>query len=203
VVSAATVLHLVRHGESTWNLARRVQGQSPAAGALTPLGRAQAAAAAELLAELAPHARLVVFSDLPRARETALIVAGGLGLPMRCDPGLRELSFGRLEGLHLDDGVTEGTVQDAVDRVWREPRRPAPGGESVLDLHRRVHATLSRLAADLGDREAVLVTHGGPIRVATADSIDDVRHRPVSNASVTQLSVAAPAMPAWRWRHAS
>jgi len=67
-------------------------------------------AAVELLAELAPRARLVVSSDLPRARETALIVAGGLGLPLRWDPGLREQDLGALEGRTLDRGGQEDAV---------------------------------------------------------------------------------------------
>jgi broad specificity phosphatase PhoE len=187
-----TVLRLVRHGQSTWNLARRIQGQSPAAGPLTALGRAQVRTTGELLAESTPGAAVVVSSDLGRARESALIIAATLGVPMRCEPGLRERSFGDLEGRCLDDPFGEGTVEDAVEHLWADPWHRAPGGESVLELHRRVHSTLARLAATWPGAEIVLVSHGGVIRVAAAERAEDVGHRSVPNASVTTLRMAAP-----------
>ena len=199
-MSAAAVLHLVRHGESGWNAARRVQGQSPEAPSLTAHGRAQARAAVELLAELAPHARLVVSSDIDRARETALIVAAGLGLPVRWDPGLREQDLGALEGMTFDDELDGLRVGDIVNGLWTNPDRRPRGGESIRDLHRRVHATLARIAAGMPAWDLVVVTHGGPIRVARVPSADGLRRLPVENASVTRVAVAAPA---WRSRRAS
>ena len=200
-MSPTSANHLVRHGESGWNAERRVQGQSAHAPALTALGRAQARTAAELLAELAPQARLVVSSDLPRARETALVVALALGLPLRRDPGLREQRLGELEGRRVDDPEGGGTVAEAVAALWREPWRRPPGGESVGDLHRRIHAALGRLAGGAA-AGLIVVTHGGPIRVATAASVAAVRYLPVGNASVTTLAVPAPAA-AWWGRRAS
>ena len=200
MVNGGTVLHLVRHGESGWNLARRVQGQSVEAPSLTALGRAQARAAVELLAELAPRARLVVSSDLPRARETALIVAGGLGLPLRWDPGLREQDLGALEGRTLDDARGGMTVADTVEGLWTHPDRRPRGGESIRDLHRRVHAALARIAAETAAADLVVVTHGGPIRVARVQSADGLTRLPVANASVTRVTVPAPA---WRAQRAS
>jgi broad specificity phosphatase PhoE len=200
VVTGATILHLVRHGESGWNAARRVQGQSAEAPSLTAQGRAQARAAVELLSELAPHARLVVSSDIDRARETALIVAAGLGLPLRWDPGLREQDLGELEGMTFDDELDGVRVADIVDGLWTDPDRRPRGGESIRDLHRRVHATLARIAAGISAPEVVAVTHGGPIRVARVPSADGLRRTAVENASVTRVTVAAPA---WHSRRAS
>jgi probable phosphoglycerate mutase len=200
VTTTADVLHLVRHGESGWNVARRVQGQSPEAPSLTAHGRAQASAAVELIAELAPHARLVVSSDIPRARETALIVAAGLGLPLRWDAGLREQNLGVLEGREFDEEVAGVRVADTVDGLWAHPDRRPSGGESIRDLHRRVHATLVRLAGRMPAAEVVVVTHGGPIRVARVATADGLRRLPVENASVTRVAVPAPA---WRSQRAS
>lgn len=199
-MSAGTVLHLVRHGESGWNAARRVQGQSPDAPSLTARGRAQASAAVELLAELAPRARLVVASDIARARETALIVAAGLGLPVRWDPGLREQDLGTLEGRPLDDELDGIRVADIVEGLWTDPDRRPRGGESIRDLHRRVHATLVRIAGETAAADLVVVTHGGPIRVATVPTADGLTRRPVENASVTRVRIPEPA---WRARRAS
>jgi probable phosphoglycerate mutase len=199
-VTGATVLHLLRHGESGWNAARRVQGQSPDAPSLTALGRAQASTAVELLTELVPRARLVVASDIPRARETALIVAAGLGVPLRWDSGLREQNLGVLEGRSLDEEVGGVRVADTVEGLWTHPDRRPRGGESIRELHRRVHATLARLAGDLPAAEVVVVTHGGPIRVARFAAADGLRRLPVENASVTRVAVPTPA---WRGLRAS
>jgi probable phosphoglycerate mutase len=192
-------LWLVRHGQSRWNVAGRIQGQSYRAGSLTPTGRAQAEQTAGQLAGDAPDAVVVVASDLARAAETAAIIAGRLGLPLEFDRGLREQNLGVLEGTSSvePDGQT-----DVLDQLWDEPYRLAPGGESVAAMYDRVHRTLRRLAADRPGAELIVVTHGGPVRVATVASLPPPGmplHRPaVGNASITpwpglaQTEMAAP-----------
>lgn len=69
----ASTLWLVRHGESGWNVAGRIQGQSPAAPGLTATGREQASHAALELARRAPRIPLIVASDLTRTTETSEI----------------------------------------------------------------------------------------------------------------------------------
>ncbi|WP_236791377.1 histidine phosphatase family protein [Amycolatopsis sp. GM8] len=181
------LLHLVRHGESEWNLAGRVQGQSPEAGALTPRGLDQAARAAAALAERAAGA--IFSSDLPRARQTAEVIAAALGLPVREDPRLREQNLGFLEGKRFADPLDGGVVQDEIDRLWREPWRRPRGGESITDLYERIHATLDEYAKR--DGELILVAHGGPVRVATTSADPRLREPvprvEVGNATVTTL----------------
>jgi len=165
-------LWLVRHGQSTWNVAGRIQGQSPRAGSLTPAGRDQAELAARQLAGLAPGARGVVASDLARTAETAAIIAGRLGLPLEFDPRLREQDLGRLEGTRsvADDGP-RGSTGDVIDQFWDDPYRRPPGGETVAELYKRVHGALSGLAEGRPGIDLIVVTHGGPVRVATADRL--------------------------------
>lgn len=187
------VLHLVRHGESEWNLAGRVQGQSPEAGALTPRGLDQAARTASLLAERHPHAAAIFSSDLPRARQTADVIAGVLGLPVHEDPQLREQNLGALEGRRFADPLDGGTVQDVIDQLWREPWQRPAGGESITGMYERVHMALTRYGEHCG-RELILVAHGGPVRVAvtTADPRlrEPVPRVAVGNATVTTLDLS-------------
>jgi 2,3-bisphosphoglycerate-dependent phosphoglycerate mutase len=188
-----TVLHLVRHGESEWNLAGRVQGQSPLAGPLTATGRAQALVTARLIEREHPHAEAIFCSDLGRARETADIIAGVLGLPVKADPALREHQLGAFEGRRFADPLGDGTVEAEIDGLWRHPDRQAPDGESVTDLYVRVHEALDGYAAQYPDGELVLVAHGGVVRVATAPEDPrlggPVPRRPVANATVTTLQL--------------
>jgi probable phosphoglycerate mutase len=188
------VLHLVRHGESEWNLAGRPQGQSPEAGALTARGREQAARTAGLLAGRHPRADAIFSSDLPRARETADVIAGVLGLPVQEDPWLREQNLGCLEGRRLADPLDGRTVEEVIDRLWNEPWRRPEGGESITDLYERVHTALTRYAGEHAGRELILVAHGGPVRVATTAADPRLREPvprvAVGNATVTTLDRA-------------
>ena len=184
------MMWLVRHGQSAWNVANRIQGQSPRAGSLTPAGRDQADLAARQLAALVPDGQLIVASDLARTAETAAIIAGRLGLPLEFDPSLRELDLGELEGTSSveADGRSGGTT-DVIDRFWDDPYRRPPGGETVAELYHRIQGALARLAGSWPGADLIVVTHGGPVRVATAASLpppgSPLPRGPVANASIT------------------
>lgn len=156
----ATRLHFVRHGQSTWNLAGRAQGQTSHV-PLTPTGRRQARAAATALAGF--DARLLLTSDLVRARQTAEILAHELRLPATPEPALREQSLGSLEGRLAADLAPEHPPRDVPVSAVRWG-----GGESVADVHARVGGLLRRLLVAGPPREVVLVSHGETIRVAVA-----------------------------------
>lgn len=185
------VLHLVRHGESEWNLAGRVQGQSPEAGGLTARGLDQAARTAGVLAGRHPGATAIFSSDLLRARQTADVLAEVLDLPVREDFRLREQNLGALEGARFLDPLGGGSVQDTIDRLWREPWRRPEGGESITDLFGRVRSTLDWYAREYEEEELILVAHGGPVRVATTSADPRLREPvprvEVGNATVTTL----------------
>ena len=157
-------LFIVRHGESGWNRMDLIQGQSPAAAGLTGRGRADAAAAAARLAD--SGATVILASDLRRARETAVPIAAALGVPTRLEPRLRERDLGAAEGRPAAD-VTPAETGFADERVTDPDARPS-GGESIRELYERVTGLLGELAACAPDGRIVLVTHGGPVRVALA-----------------------------------
>src|SRR5215475_13408168 len=94
-------LYFIRHGETDWNAARRLQGRNDVP--LNALGRRQATQCGELLGKLfsasggAPQHFAFTSSPLSRARETMDILRAALGLPQKgyaTDPRLAELSFG-------------------------------------------------------------------------------------------------------------
>src|ERR1700712_625491 len=89
-------IHLVRHGQSEWNVSGRLQGQTPHP-RLSRLGDAQALAVAR---ELAAHPIKAGFpSDLVRAVQTAAPIASAVGVPAVIEVRLREQGMGRLEGM--------------------------------------------------------------------------------------------------------
>jgi len=182
---AVTTLHLVRHGQSEWNVSRRLQGQV-AHVPLTPLGLEQSHAAARALAGrdiVAVHS-----SDLLRARQTAEVIGTALGLSVDLDEGLREQSYGVLEGRPSADVLAE----DPYD--FADPQASAPGGESIRDVHDRLGRCLDRYLRRYEGRECVLVSHGDAIRIGLAwlagRAPADVPWHETSNGSVTTVPVA-------------
>lgn len=155
-----TVLHLVRHGQSEWNVAGRLQGQT-AHVRLTDTGRDQARAAAIRLQEQSVAA--VYSSDLARAAETAAIIADRMGLDVLTMPGLRERAYGYFEG-QLSTDVLAATV----DADWTDPDLRIGGGESTRDLFRRIGQTLTAILEKHDKETVVIVSHGDTIRVAAA-----------------------------------
>lgn len=163
------ILHLVRHGQSTWNLERRLQGQQMDV-PLTELGREQAAQAGERLA--ASDAGIVWSSDQRRAVETAEFIAERLRIPLRTTPLLREQALGELEGKSYDELRPEPVPAglDISEVRWG-------GGESVADVHARLGAFVDELA-NLVDEEVVVVSHGDTLRILLA-VLDGRSHREV------------------------
>lgn len=154
-------VYLVRHGQSEWNVRRLTQGQTPHP-PLTSLGREQSRAAAEAILEDLDGgpAGLIVTSDLARAVETAEILAARLQAPVERDARLREQSLGWLEGRGYDE-----TWAFAERHDWSDPTLPVAGGESLMDVYRRMAAVLAEVGPET---PTVLVSHGDSIRVAVA-----------------------------------
>lgn len=150
-------LVLWRHGQTTFNVERRFQGQSDIP--LNDAGRRQAAEAARFLAALHPTA--IYSSDLSRASATADALARLTGLTVQLDKDLRERGGGSWEGL------TEGEIRERfpVERVTWSP----PDGEPAEAVADRATAALQRIAGGLsGGATAVVVSHGAALGMATA-----------------------------------
>jgi probable phosphoglycerate mutase len=182
----ATRIVAIRHGETAWNAASRLQGQLDIP--LNALGRAQAATLAGALHDEGLAA--VYASDLARAWHTAQALAGPLGLPLVADAGLRERGFGLLEGLtytEIDHRWPE------LGRRWRsrEPGFAPEGGESLITFQARCVAVVSRLAAGHAGQTIALVCHGGVLdclyRAATGVPLDAPRSWVLGNAGINRL----------------
>jgi len=154
-------LILVRHGDAHAGFYGPIAGPIGCKG-LTPLGRQQAEALRDHLAETGRVAAdALIASVLPRAIETATIIAPGLGLELSSqDSDLSEVLTGEADGMDWADyNATYGSFDMEV-----EPDRPfAPGGDSWNGFHGRVAATLDRLAREYDGRTVVAVCHAGVI----------------------------------------
>jgi broad specificity phosphatase PhoE len=154
-------LVLVRHGDAYAGFEGVIAGQRGCRG-LTPLGRQQAQALRRHLADTGRiRADVLLASVLPRAIETAEIIASGLGMrAVRQDCDLCEVHTGEADGLAWTDYESRYGWFD----MEVEPARVfAPGGESWTSFHERVHRLFGRLAVEFTDQTAVAVCHAGVI----------------------------------------
>lgn len=182
----ATRIIAVRHGETAWNVDTRIQGHLDIA--LNDTGHWQARQVARALAD-EPLAA-VYTSDLQRAHATAQAIAQASGAPLVAEPGLRERSFGELEGRTFAEIEAELPEQA---RRWRQrdPHFAPTGGETLVQLRERIAATTHRLAAQHTEQLIVLVAHGGVLdmlyRLATGLDLQAPRTWLVTNASINRL----------------
>lgn len=186
-----TELVLIRHGETDWNRAHRIQGhrQIP----LNALGLRQAQATAAGLA--GESCTALYSSDLLRARQTADAVAAVTGLAVVEHAGLREWDLGLLAGETHESAARRVPEAYALFRD-KVPDVVIPGGESIRQRYTRVVATVEAIAAAHGGGRVVVVTHGGPLddcyRRATGMPLEAPRDFPLFNAAVSRVRVAPP-----------
>jgi broad specificity phosphatase PhoE len=186
--TARPALWLVRHGESTWNIAGLAQGHNDEA-ELTERGLRQAADAAAQFGYR--PVRAIYASDLRRAQQTAAAFAAVLGLPVYADTRLRERSLGDLEG--TAHKVIGPSATGLADGLVVDPDVRPPGGESVRDLYQRAAEFCHDLAAGLreGGGDVLVIAHGGTVRVIDAYlngvTVDQMAWRPVDNATIVRI----------------
>lgn len=183
-----TRICLVRHGETAWNAARRIQGHCDIP--LNANGVAQARAAANGLQREAFAA--VYSSDLVRARHTADAIGCLLHVPVQPCTDLRERHFGVFQALTHDE-CRRHYPADYGRLVAREPDFDPPGGESLARLARRVRRCIDDLARRHRGDSLLLVTHGGVLdavyRHATGRPLREPRNFALPNAACNWIEV--------------
>lgn len=158
-----TTVVVVRHGETDWNRHGRMQGWAPTP--LNELGREQARAAGEHLAERFVFDRAVV-SDLHRTRETAALVRESVALGddrVRHASAWRERDVGVYQGLTYEDMYERFPAFALGEAAVEAAARTPEGGESLLEMRDRVLDGWRTLLDRDDDGTVLVVTHGGPI----------------------------------------
>ena len=144
-----TILGLLRHGQTDWNIDLRLQGSSDIP--LNETGRNQAAVAGATFSR--EDWDVIIASPLSRARDTAQIVAHQLNMPVVTVPELVERSFGVAEGFSHSE--------------WRkmyEANEHIEGLESLEDLRSRCELLLQLVATEYDGLRVLAISHGALIR---------------------------------------
>ncbi len=144
-----TIVGLLRHGQTDWNIDFRLQGITDIPLNETGINQARTAAAAFNPGDW----HFVASSPLIRALDTAKIVADAISVPeVAIEPLLLERSFGEAEGMTHSE--------------WKEkfPDGLPPGGETLDELRFRANSLLDQLLATYRGTKVLAVSHGAMIR---------------------------------------
>jgi probable phosphoglycerate mutase len=198
----STEILMIRHGETEWNTAKRLQGHSDIP--LNEKGIEQALALARALREEKLSA--VFSSDLQRASKTAEEIAKWHRLPVHIDPAFRERSYGIFEGLSRDEIKTRYPESHAAwyaadpDHVFPPGERPA---ESMRTFHHRAIDAISRIAEQYNGQKIVLVAHFGIIesayRVAHGMPLEVRTRVPVLNTGINRFLIREKQIALLEW----
>lgn len=187
-----TKLLLVRHGETMFNRARRLQGCKDVP--LSDLGARQADACADYIASF-NHDRItaVYSSPLSRAYMTAVAIGKAIGMDVVTDDRLKEIDVGALAGMTWDE--VELAYADFMAEHRADPLAIRyPGGESVVDVSARARDLANAFVRDHGNETIVVVGHAIVLKALICHVLDlDIANHlrlTVGNASLSIVSVS-------------
>jgi probable phosphoglycerate mutase len=176
-LSTPTVLYVTRHGQTDANLQKRVQGQGD-----TPLNAEGLRQAEELAAWFSRHRPdRILASDLPRARQTAEVLAARLHVPASYHPELRARRMGDYEDRTHEE--LAAADPEAFKRLKHDPAFVPPGGgESVNELRDRAIPFVAKAVAEHPGRRLVILSHHKVCQLILAELVEGGRMTPIPNA---------------------
>lgn len=152
--------YIFRHGQTIWNAEGRPQGQHPYPVPLTMTGREQATALAGRLAD--KKIKKIISSDLLRAQQTAEIVAEKLGVEIVFDRRLREVDYGRLNGMYT---IEREEIYPDFKKCYIDYMVRFPDGESFGEVGERLKDAIRDAALRYNHRNIAISTHGNAMTV--------------------------------------
>ena len=156
-------LYLTRHGETEWNVEKRMQGwqDSP----LTEKGRQDAMRLGKRLE--AVDLTAIYTSTSGRALETAQLIRGGRLIPIYTEKQLREIHLGDWEGKTHEEIKEMDPI--AFDHFWNHPHLYAPRrGERFIDVQNRAFAAIEKIVERHQEGNILIVTHGVVLKTLLA-----------------------------------
>lgn len=153
------LIYVIRHGETSWNVQRKLQGHRGAD--LDEKGVRLAEITARALKEIPFD--ICFTSPLIRAKHTAEILLEGRRIPIVEEPRIMEIGFGEWEGLCCAPGRME-MPEEKFRKFYEDPLGfgAPPEGESILDVCRRTEEFYQELIQkeELQDKTVLISTHG-------------------------------------------
>ena len=180
---------LVRHGETDWNAAHRLQGHTDIG--LNARGLAQAEQMARALKSIDLQFDVLYTSDLQRAAKTAEAIERLFNTSAISNIALRERHLGALQGMTTDEAPMREPAlwQSHLSRNIHENLR---NGESIQQFSDRIENALEEIRDRHLGKTILLVSHGGALdmmyRIASNQALDSEKAVTVPNASLNWIS---------------
>ena len=150
-----TRIYFTRHGQTFWNVERRMQGQSNSD--LTPLGVKQAIALGKRLKDT--ELDVIYSSSLSRSMRTAELIRGKRKLDIIPEDDFREIDLGEWQGKLMSE--VEKQEPEMVDNFWNHPELfIRPNAETYLQLRERAGKKLEEIVAANKGKKILIDTHG-------------------------------------------
>lgn len=183
-----TTIYMVRHGETDWNRAHRMQGWSDIP--LNEKGREQAAFAAKALASVPLD--VIYTSPLKRAEKTAEIIRGERKIPLFAEKGFIEINLGKWDG-HTPDEMD--VLYPGQYDIWRSTPGDVhiDGGETFAKVQERAwKAFLSMVDKEKG-KHILLVSHMGCLSTIlfkiAGYPLNDLWKHPIGNCALCRVDI--------------
>lgn len=185
-----TQIWLIRHGETDWNAAQRLQGWRDIP--LNDTGKNQAKSVQHFLDQQRIAFDGVLSSDLQRAIQTAQIAFAQHQYPIEQIPALRERNYGIYEG-HPWQSLTQLPNEPTPKINLRDPSLDVPEGESLLTFHQRIIEAFNQIALQRPNQKLAVIAHGGVIemvwRYIQQADLSTPRPYKILNASVNHFAI--------------
>lgn len=180
-----TIFHFIRHGE----IERNIKGELPGYDdVLTNTGRGQAKESAKILSETLKSPAHMFYSPMPRAAETAEIIASILKdteliISKESDARIQEASFGSLEGMTWLQ-VDQQNPNQSITYINQDYDFTLQEGDSFQIVKDRVYGFIQDIKTRYPNQEIVVVAHGGIIRCIYKVEQDKIFDKVPANASI-------------------
>lgn len=176
--AGAVILHVVRHGETEDNKYKKFCGwrETP----LNETGKKQAEDFGNMLKE--EKYDMIISSPLPRAKETAEIIAAKTGTEVQFDDRLKERNFGVIEGKSWEE--IQKDLPDVAVNNFENYQPDLPEGETIEEVVERVDDFVENLNQFKG-KKVLLITHTGVLRILRrqllSESVESTRNNDTEN----------------------
>jgi broad specificity phosphatase PhoE len=182
-----TMIYIVRHGETDWNVGERMMGNTDIP--LNARGRVQAKEIASHLSKV--HLDIIYSSPLSRAYETACIINTYHNAPIIKDTALRERQFGEQEGKTYDE-VNAFHPALTFSETWNYPDYRPLGGESINEVKTRITVFVKKILKKHRGKCILIVSHGVTLRILSGAflAIPPEQLLRIGNATLTLIEIS-------------